>query len=134
MAYLLDTNICIYIRKEQSVKLKEKFLSIGSSNLYVSSITVAELEFGVAKSLQVEKNTEALNRFLLGLNTVDFDRAAAKQYGIIRALLEKKGTPIGANDMLIASIAKSLDFTLVTNNEREFSRVEGLKIENWLKQ
>jgi tRNA(fMet)-specific endonuclease VapC len=111
--------------------LKQKFISIGKNSIHVSSITVAELEFGVAKSSQQEKNSETLRKFLLGLNIVDFDRAAAKEYGQIRAILEGKGTPIGANDLLIASIAKSRDYTLVTNNEREFSRIDGLKIENW---
>lgn len=133
MAYLLDTNICIYVRKEQSPKLKSKFSSVGDSNLLLSSITVAELEFGVAKSSQPEKNSEALKTFLSNFQIIDFDSKAARQYGLIRALLEKRGTPIGANDMLIAAIAKSLDLTLVTNNEKEFSRIEGLKIENWTK-
>jgi tRNA(fMet)-specific endonuclease VapC len=133
MAYLLDTNICIYIRREQSLKLKSKFYSVASSDLLLSSITVAELEFGVAKSSQPGKNSEALKNFLLEFKIIDFDSKAAQQYGLIRASLEKQGTPIGANDMLIAAIAKSNDLTLVTNNEREFSRVEGLKIENWTK-
>jgi tRNA(fMet)-specific endonuclease VapC len=133
MAYLLDTNICIYIRKEKSIELKSKISSIDNFELLLSSITVAELEFGVAKSSQPKKNSEALKIFLSSFRIIDFDRNAAAQYGYIRAFLEKKGTPIGANDLLIASIAKSLDLTLVTNNEREFSRVEGLKIENWIK-
>lgn len=131
MAYLLDTNICIYIRRERSLKLKSKFYSVASSDLLLSSITVAELEFGVAKSNQPGKNSEALKNFLSKFKIIDFDSKAAQQYGLIRASLEKQGTPIGANDMLIAAIAKSNDLTLVTNNEREFSRVEGLKIENW---
>jgi tRNA(fMet)-specific endonuclease VapC len=131
MRYLLETNICIYLRKDQSPKLKQKFYSVGRNNLYISSITVAELEFGVAKSSQSEKNAEALKKFLSELQTVDFDPAAAREYGRIRALLEKNGSPIGSNDMLIASTAISRDFVLVTNNEREFRRVEKLKIENW---
>jgi len=133
MAYLLDTNICIYIRRERSLKLKSKFYSVASSDLLLSSITVAELEFGVAKSNQPEKNSEALKNFLSEFKIIDFDSNAARHYGLIRASLEKQGTPIGANDMLIAAIAKSQDLTLVTNNEKEFSRVEGLKIENWTK-
>lgn len=133
MAYLLDTNICIYLLKEQPSKLKLKFSSVQSTDLYLSSITIAELEFGVAKSTQAEKNSEALKVFLSSFQIIDFDSRAARQYGLIRALLEKQGTPIGANDMLIAAIAKSLDLTLVTNNEKEFARINGLKIENWTK-
>jgi tRNA(fMet)-specific endonuclease VapC len=131
MRYLLDTNICIYLRKDQSPKLKQKFYLAGINNLYISSITVAELEFGVAKSSQSEKNAEVLEKFLSELKAIDFDIAAAREYGRIRALLEKNGTPIGSNDILIASTAISRDFILVTNNEREFSRVDRLKIENW---
>lgn len=97
----------------------------------MSSVTVAELHYGVAKSAHVERNRSALEQFLAPLVIVDFDVAAAAVYGTIRALLERRGTPIGSLDTLIAAHALSLDTTLVTNNEREFGRVPRLKLANW---
>jgi tRNA(fMet)-specific endonuclease VapC len=132
MAYLLDTDTCIFIMKKVQA-IHQKFESANPKQLFVSSITVAELEYGVLKSELKERNSKNLNDFLSRLTISDFTSESAKQYGTIRVSLERKGTPIGANDLLIASIAKSLDFILVTNNEREFSRVDGLKIENWTK-
>lgn len=132
MAYILDTNTCVYVIKRQPISVKEKFMTIDPDQLFISSITLAELEYGVAKSSQVKNNSIVLKEFLSRIKVVDFDSKAAYQYGLIRSLLEKKGTPIGSNDLLIAAIAKSLDFTLITNNEREFMRVEGLKIANWI--
>lgn len=99
----------------------------------ISTITLAELAYGVKKSVQPEKNQTALNQFLVPLDIAEFDTDAAVEYGKIRAELERGGTPIGPLDMLIASHVKSLGLTLVTNNEREFKRVDGLKIENWTK-
>jgi tRNA(fMet)-specific endonuclease VapC len=133
MAYLLDTDTCIFIKKKVQA-IQQKFGSINPSHLFVSSITVAELEYGVSKSKLAEHNTKRLSNFLSRLTILDFTKQSAKQYGLIRASLEQRGMPIGANDMLIAAIAKSHDLTLVTNNEKEFSRVESLKIENWLKE
>jgi tRNA(fMet)-specific endonuclease VapC len=132
MAYLLDTDTCVFIMKKVQ-GIHQKFDSTNPNHLFVSSITVAELEYGISKSELVERNTKRLSNFLSRLTIVDFTAKSAQQYGTIRVSLERKGTPIGANDLLIASIAKSLDFILVTNNEREFSRVDGLKIENWTK-
>ncbi len=94
---------------------------------------MAELQFGVEKSSSIEKNRIALERFLLPLEIVEFDAKAAIEYGEIRADLEKKGTPIGSMDLLIAAHTKSLETIIVTNNEKEFSRVEGLIVENWIK-
>ncbi|MFM9837965.1 MAG: PIN domain-containing protein [Cyclobacteriaceae bacterium] len=132
MAYLLDTDTFVYVMKKiQSAR--KKFESYDWSELFVASISIAELEYGIVKSLQIEKNTKSLNGFLTLVNVINFDITAASHYGLIRNFLEKKGTPIGSNDMLIAAIATCNDFILVTNNEREFRRVEGLKIENWLK-
>ncbi len=129
MAYLLDTDTCIFILKKVQA-IQQKFGSINPSHLFVSSITVAELEYGVSKSKLVEHNIKRLGNFLSRLTILDFTKQLAKQYGLIRASLEQRGMPIGANDMLIAAIAKSHDLTLVTNNEKEFSPVESLKIEN----
>ncbi len=97
----------------------------------ISSITMAELEYGVKKSTQPEKNQIALNQFLFPLEILDFDTDAAFLYGVIRAELERKGSPVGSLDTLIAAHARSLDMTLVTNNEKEFNRIRGLKIGNW---
>ena len=133
MEYLLDTNICIYIIKKRPANVFVKFKDLAIGSVGISSITLAELQFGVMKSSNPEKNQEALDRFLTPLEIVDFDYNATIEYGIIRADLEKKGIPIGPLDTLIASHAKSLDLILVTNNEREFERVSGLKIENWTK-
>ena len=98
-----------------------------------SSITLAELYYGIMKSSNPKKNQEALDKFLIPLEILYFDYPATIEYGKIRADLEKKGTPIGALDTLIASHAKSLNLTLVTNNEKEFERIPDLKIENWTK-
>ena len=133
MKYILDTNICIYIIKKKPSQVFEKFKDLPLGSVGISSITLAELAYGVKKSVQSEKNQIALNQFLVPLDIVEFDANAAIEYGIIRAELERAGTPIGPLDMLIASHAKSLDLTLVTNNEKEFKRVDGLAIENWTK-
>jgi tRNA(fMet)-specific endonuclease VapC len=132
MKYILDTNICIYIIKQKPEKVFERFNELTLGEVCISSITLAELQFGVAKSLKPEKNQSALNHFLVPLEIVDFDSTAAIEYGKIRYLLEKKGQPIGSLDTLIAAHARSLNLILVTNNLKEFMRIESLKIENWL--
>nr|WKN35232.1 type II toxin-antitoxin system VapC family toxin [Tunicatimonas sp. TK19036] len=134
MKYILDTNICIYIIKKKPLQVFEKFKDLPLGSVGISSITLAELIYGVKKSAQSEKNQIALNQFLVPLDIVEFDANAAVEYGKIRAELERAGTPIGPLDMLIASHVKSLKLTLVTNNEKEFKRVDGLRIENWTKQ
>lgn len=134
MRFILDTNICIYIIKKKPVQVFKRLLNLPLGKVGISSITMAELEYGVKKSLQPEKNQLALNQFLIPLEIFDFDSTAAFEYGIIRAELERKGTPIGSLDTLIAAHARSLELTLVTNNEREFERVTGLRIENWVKE
>jgi tRNA(fMet)-specific endonuclease VapC len=132
MKYILDTNICIYIikRKPESVLNKLKQTPLGF--IGVSTITLAELVYGAKKSAFPEKNMEALKQFLIPFELFQFDYNSAIEYGKLRSDLEKKGTPIGSLDMLIAANALSLNLTLVTNNEREFVRVKGLKIENWV--
>ncbi|MEM9276857.1 MAG: type II toxin-antitoxin system VapC family toxin [Cyanobacteria bacterium P01_F01_bin.143] len=132
MKFLLDTNICIYIIKQKPREVLQKFNTYRVGDIGVSSITVAELEFGVQKSQFPARNQQALTQFLLPLNIVDFDRAAAIVYGDIRATLEKQGTPIGSLDTLIAAHAVSLDVTLVTNNLKEFNRISNLQLENWV--
>jgi len=133
MEYILDTNICIYIIKKRPINVFKKFRSLSVGSIGISSITLAELQFGIMKSSNPEKNQEALDKFLIPLEIIDFGVNATIEYGKIRAELEKNGTPIGPLDTLIASHAKSLDLILVTNNEREFERIVGLKIENWTK-
>ena len=132
MKFLLDTNICIYIIKQKPREVLQKFNTYRVGDIGVSSITVAELEFGVQKSQFPARNQQALTQFLLPLKIVDFDRAAAIVYGDIRATLEKQGTPIGSLDTLIAAHAVSLDVTLVTNNVKEFNRISNLQLENWV--
>lgn len=131
MEYLLDTNICIYIIKKKPANVFERFKTLKIGDVGISSITLAELQYGVEKSSNIEKNRDALQKFLTPIEIVDFGYDATIEYGKIRTELEKKGTPIGPLDMLIASHAKSMDIVLVTNNIKEFERVSGLKIENW---
>ncbi len=132
MRYLLDTNICIYLIKQKPQKVLDKFQTLSISDVGISSITVAELEYGVVKSQQQEKNRTALLQFLLPLEIVDFNQASAMIYGSIRSDLEIRGLIIGAMDILIAAHALSLGVTLVTNNIREFSRIPTLLLENWV--
>jgi tRNA(fMet)-specific endonuclease VapC len=105
-------------------------LSIGS--IGISSITLAELQYGIMKSSLPDKNREALEKFITPLEINDFDYKASVEYGKIRADLEGKGIPIGPLDTLIAAHARSLDLILVTNNEKEFNRIPDLKVENWI--
>ena len=133
MEYLLDTNICIYIIKKKPAEVFEKFKELTIGDVGISSITLAELQYGIEKSSIPEKNREALEKFLTPIEIIDFGYEATVEYGKIRAELEQKGVPIGPLDMLIASHALSLDVILVTNNMREFERIAGLKIENWTK-
>ena len=132
MKFMLDTNICIYIIKQKPPQVLAKFQAYPLGAIGISSITVAELEYGVQKSHWIEKNKRALQQFLLPLNIVEFDYPAATVYGHVRTALEKQGTPMGALDTLIAAHALSLNVTLITNNAREFSRIPNLRIANWV--
>jgi len=132
MIYLLDTNICIYLIKRRPAQVLERFRRCAVGDIGLSTVTLAELQYGVAKSLFPAQNQQALDAFTLPLEVVAFDAAAAVAYGPVRAALERQGTPIGALDLLIAAHALSLGVTLVTNNPREFSRVSGLRVENWV--
>ena len=127
---LLDTNICIYIINQRPPAVLKRFRDYNLGEVGVSSIVAADLSYGVAKSGST-RNQEALEMFLAPLEILPFDDAAVWAYGKLRAALEKQGQPIGSMDTLIAAHALSLNATLVTNNTHEFSRVEGLRLENW---
>lgn len=132
--WVLDTDICIALIKRQPPKLIGQLKKHKPGDVAISSITLAELSFGVSKSAQADKNRAALDQFLLPLEVLPFDDVAAECYGPIRAALEASGTPIGPLDTLIASHALSINATIVTNNVREFSRVQGLRVENWMNE
>ena len=131
--YFLDTDICIYLIKEKSKQLLEKLERHSLGECVLSSITLSELQYGVAKSQKQQQNALALERFLIPLEVMPFDSQAGIVLGNLRAQLEKKGNIIGIFDMMIAAHALSCDATLVTNNMREFSRVKNLSLENWSK-
>lgn len=131
MKYLLDTNICIYIIKKKPEEVLRRLIRHDISGIGISSITLSELEYGVEKSSQRERNKLALTEFLAPLTILPYDDNAAAVYGRVRALMEKEGAIIGPLDMLIAAQAMSLKAILVTNNQEEFERVAGLKVENW---
>jgi tRNA(fMet)-specific endonuclease VapC len=130
---MLDTNICIYIIREKPIKVLKKLRTFDLSDIVISAITHSELEYGVAKSGRRKENHGALIKFLAPLEIVPYDDKAAADYGQIRTHLEKKGTVIGAMDMLIGAHARSIPVTLVTHNQREFRRIPGLRVENWTK-
>lgn len=134
MRYMLDTNICIYAIKNKPEQVFIRLREHNPQELCISSVTYAELVHGVEKSKAIEKNRVALALALLlaNIDIVSFDSLAAQSYGKIRADLEKAGTPIGPLDMMIAGHAKSLNYIVVTNNTKEFERVKGLKLENWV--
>lgn len=132
--YLLDTNICIYLIKNKFPKLKKRLLKCNPDEVFVSSITVAEMEYGASKSIYREKNREAMLKFFSSFGKIlDFTTEDAEVYGIIRAFLEKAGKVIGPYDMQIAAQALSRNLTVVTNNYDEFSRIPDLKVEDWTK-
>ena len=129
---MLDTNICIYIIKNKPKSVKERFREFEIGELCISTITVSELMYGAFKSEYTEKNLKAIESFLMPFEIVDYDFMASVEYGKIRAYLKKKGKVIGNMDMQIAGHALALDLVLVTNNTKEFERVEGLGLDNWI--
>lgn len=131
MKYMLDTNICIYTIKHKSETAVKNFLKHAPDEICISAITYAELIYGVEKSQAKDKNRVAIILFLSAISILEFNNYAAEEYGKVRAELERKGTPIGPMDTLIAGHARYEGLILVTNNTREFSRVENLKIEDW---
>ena len=132
MKYMLDTNICIYLIRRKPPRVIHRMQSLRISDICLSSITLSELEYGVEKSQRPEQNRWALMEFLAPIDILPFDDGAARSYGALRNRLERAGKTIGAMDMLIASHALSLGIVLVTNNVREFHRVENLSVENWV--
>ncbi|KAF0152494.1 MAG: PilT protein domain-containing protein [Ignavibacteria bacterium] len=132
MKYLLDTNICIYIIKKKPKAVLTRFARLKPESVAISSITIAELYYGISKSSKPNENTIALEQFLLPLIQIEYSKNDGHSYGKIRADLEKEGKMIGAMDLLIASQAVSRNLILVTNNEREFKRINDLHIENWV--
>ncbi|AIR85687.1 MULTISPECIES: type II toxin-antitoxin system VapC family toxin [Erwiniaceae] len=129
--YMLDTNIVIYVIKRRPIEVLERF-NANVGRMVISSITLAELVHGAEKSAFPERNLRTVEDFISRLDVLSYDQKAAFHYGSIRAELEKKGTPIGLNDLHIAAHARSEALTLITNNLREFSRMNGLISENWL--
>lgn len=132
MKLMLDTNICIAIIKQMPKDILQKFSAYQVGDICISSITLAELRYGVAKSQYQEQNQAALDEFILPLEIADFDYTAAYFYGDLRAVLEKQGTPIGPLDTMIGAHALSLNLTLVTNNTKEFNRIPKLNVIDWI--
>ena len=131
LKYLLDTNIVIYVIKQRPIQVLEVF-NRHQGRMAISAITLAELIHGAEKSSDVPRNIAVVEDFVSRLTVLPYDDRAAWQYGSIRAALEKSGQPIGLNDLHIAAHARSNGLILVTNNGREFMRVSGLLLENWI--
>jgi len=129
--YMLDTNIVIYVIKRRPLEIMDIF-NANAGIMVISSITLAEMLHGVEKSAAVARNRLAVENFVSRLTVLRYDDKAAMHYGDIRADLERKGTPIGVNDIHIAAHARSEGLIVVTNNMREFNRINGLMLENWL--
>jgi len=129
--YLLDTNICIFLKNGKPPQVLEKLKAVIGQPLFISNITVAELQFGVYNSLYPERNRISLLEFLAPFQLLDFDDTDAEQYGRIRKNLKDRGMLIGPMDLLIAAQALAKQLTLVTNNTAEFKRINGLQLEDW---
>lgn len=130
MTYMLDTNICIYVMKNRP-EIVRQYFSLHAHQLCISSVVMMELLYGAEKSELKEQNLLAIYDFTSHIPIIDFDTKASAHSANIKATLEKQGTPIGAYDAMIAGHARSLGLIVVTNNEREFKRVDGLRVENW---
>jgi len=131
MKFMLDTNTCIDLIRQKNLKVLGHLKKQSVGDIGISSITLAELHYGVAKSQHVQKNSQALSEFVLPLEIALFDEKAAETYGPVREALENAGHPIGSLDTLIGAHAVSLGATLVTNNLREFKRIKSLKVVDW---
>jgi tRNA(fMet)-specific endonuclease VapC len=131
LIYLLDTNTCVYAIKREPLVLR-RLQERSPDEFGISAVTLAELWFGAAKSSRPQRTRESVDAFLKPFEVLPFEAEAAEKYAEVRLQLEKEGRPIGARDLLIAAIAKSRHLTVVTHNVREFSRVSGLKVEDWL--
>lgn len=133
MSYFLDTNMCIYFLNGRYPNLVEKLMSYEPEEIKIPSIVKAELLYGAEKSNNREKTENIVTQFLFPFEIVSFDEISAEYYADIRASLEKSGTPIGPNDIIVASTVLSNNGILITNNTKEFKRIEELKIDNWIK-
>jgi len=132
MKYLIDTNICIYIMNNHPPEVFEKFRQVGVGDVGISSITVSELYYGACKSGKIKSNCNRLEEFLYPFEILAYEESAAREYGRIRADLEKKGQVIGPLDMLIAAHAISRQLIIITNNSKEFKKIKALRVENWV--
>jgi len=133
VTYFLDTNICIYFLKGEHPSIKTRLNKKTPSDIKIPAIVKAELLFGAEKSQKTSESQQKIMSFLSPFEVLPFGDSETETYARIRAQLEKQGTPIGANDMLIAAIVMAGKGTLVTNNEKEFRRIKGLKLQNWTK-
>lgn len=131
LTYMLDTNICIYVMKNYPQNLKEKF-NLLAEQLCISSITLGELHYGAEKSARRVDNLTAIEHFVARLDVLPFGTKAAAHYGQVRAELERAGPPCGPHDMQIGGHARSEGLIVVSNNMREFSRMPGIRTENWV--
>jgi tRNA(fMet)-specific endonuclease VapC len=129
--YLLDTNACIQVLNLSSPRLVKHYVEAGPEQINLCSTVKAELLHGARKSQRATENLALLHEFWGPLRSLPFDDLCADHYGLIRSSLEREGTPIGPNDLMIAAVAKAHDLVLVTHNTREFSRVLGLQLEDW---
>lgn len=133
MKYLLDTSVCVELIRGRRARLLKRMAERPTSDFGISSITLAELQYGAERSGRPPHQRQTLEKFLIAIAVLDFDADAAAIYGRIRVQLETAGTPIGALDTLIAAHALSHNLTLLTHNLREFKRVPGLRAEDWTK-
>ncbi|MFM9968392.1 MAG: type II toxin-antitoxin system VapC family toxin [Burkholderiales bacterium] len=131
MKYLLDANTCIRLLNASSEEVMRRYKACVPADIALCSVVRAELLYGARRSARVELNLKRLKDFAEPLHTLSFDDRCANDYGLIRAALAAEGTPIGANDLMIAAIALAHDLILVTHNTGEFSRVAGLRLEDW---
>lgn len=131
LRYMLDTNICIYVMKNHPPGLRERFNEL-AEQLCVSSVTLGELVYGAEKSARRSGNIAAIENFTARLDVLSFDARAATHYGQVRAELERAGMPCGPHDMQIGAHARSEGLIVVTNNTREFIRMSGVRVENWV--
>jgi tRNA(fMet)-specific endonuclease VapC len=132
LQYLLDTNICIYIARQRPPEVANRFARLAAGSVGMSLVTFGELRFGAEKSARREESMATLNRLVEFIPVLAADAAVGEAYGALRAQLERAGTPIGNNDLWIAAHALCLGVTLVSNNTREFERVPGIVLENWV--
>jgi tRNA(fMet)-specific endonuclease VapC len=131
--FLLDTSICIYIRRKRPPQVLERFRRLKATQVALSVVTYGELAYGAEKSLTRARAFRELEEFATFVQILPLPIGSALTYGAIRAALETKGEIISSNDLWIAAHAKAADLILVTNNEREFRHVPGLRIENWIR-